>query len=148
MIDTFISKVKIQGLFIVPILVLIIGLLIPPVHWLLAVGISMVFFLIKAVKLPKLKISNSKMEISYPFMPLKSNSSYDLGALKRLVYVDRKKAIRGSYPHSHLNIYKKGNETQVVRIILDKSELDKLEEILRSKEVDFHYTTKMQVKTI
>jgi|GEM_PF-3434097 len=141
---SFSTRIKVKYHIVLPMTVFLIGLMLPQVHWLLALGIGMFVFWLRLANQTNVKVSNERIVISYPFMPIRGTLSYGLGTLEKVVYVDRTKALPNSYNKSHVNVYRKGYRVQHIRIILDSSEIDRVKEVLSANGVKFEYTTKME----
>lgn len=144
----FSTRIKLKIDFFLPFTVLVIGLmvtqLVPQFHWIMVFGIAILVYYVRLANQPELFFFNEQIRINYPYIPIRQSLLYNLADLERVTYVDRKLAIPGSYPNSHINIYKKGCRVRFVKIILDPDEIEKVKEILISKGVEFKYTTKME----
>ena len=143
--ELFQSKVKPQGIWVVPILVLIILLLIPQVHWIIALGMTTLIVFVRLASLTKVLIANNSIIVLYPFNPLKRGYSYKLNNIKEIVYVDRKGATKGTETHSHLNIhYKVTNRVHRIKHILNRPEYRTLKSLLQKSAIKFRYTTEVK----
>jgi len=141
----FQSKIKSKTDIIVPLTVLVILLLIPQIHWLLASVVTVGIYLFRIGKQPLLQIVDNRLEVLYPYNRFRGSISYKMEELEKVTYVDRKYATPGSYAHSHINIYRKGQKAKSVKIILYPSEIEQLKHLLIENDIDFYYTTKMEV---
>lgn len=148
--QVFSSKIKFTGIWVLPILVLIMALLVPQIHWSLAILISLIFLLFKMWNLRKLTVNEKEIAVKYPFRVVKKEG-YNTGLerVRKIIYVDRKDAVRGTYPHSHINIhFKESKKFQQVKVILDKEERKGLNGVLKDYGIDFSSTTELEVNEI
>lgn len=88
--------------------------------------------------------------LNSPYNPCYSQEKVPVKAVLRVTYVDRSKAVRGSYPFSHLNLHFKDNHVKYRRwkISLDKDECKSLSETLESFGVSLKITEDMEQLTL
>ena len=142
------SQIKFQKVFALPTLVFVVLWLIPQLPMIAGIGIALVFLYFELAKLNRLFITDSKLEIQYPWRPMNSKFSFELKTVEEVIYVDRKKAVRGTYPHSHLVFYFDDRSEKEIKIMLNAKELEELQNTLSNHEISFDKTREMIVKTI